>query len=78
MLSVFFFFILCFLCLVRRLSSFFTVLLFLGSLFEKFFGSELLFLCVGVVRVFFWCCFAYVFALLFVLSLPKLSQKKFS
>ena len=32
---------------------FFTVLLFLGSLFEKIFGSELLFLGVGVGRVFF-------------------------
>ena len=31
----------------------FSVLLFLGSLFEKIFGSELLFLCVGVGRVFF-------------------------
>ena len=51
MLSVFF--ILCFLCLVRRLLSFFTVLLFLGSMFGKIFGSELLFLGVGVGRVFF-------------------------
>ena len=42
------FFILCFVCLVRRLLSFFTVLLFLGSLFEKIFGSELLFFGVGV------------------------------
>ena len=50
MLSVFF--ILCFLRLVRCLLSFFTVLLFLGSLFEKIFGSELLFLGVGVGRVF--------------------------
>ena len=32
---------------------FFTVLLFLGSLFENIFGSELLFLDVGVGRVFF-------------------------
>ena len=46
MLSVFF--ILCFLCLVRCLLSFFSVLLFLGSLFGKIFGSELLFLGVGV------------------------------
>ena len=51
MLSVFF--ILCFLCLVRRLLPFFAVLLFLGSLFEKFFGSELLLLGVGVGFVFF-------------------------
>ena len=41
------------LCLVRCLLSFFTVLLFLGSLFEKFFGSELLFLSVVVGLVFF-------------------------
>ena len=47
------FFILCFLCLVRRLLPFFAVLLFLGSLFEKIFGSELLFLGVGVGLVFF-------------------------
>ena len=33
--------------------DFFAVLLFLGSLFEKIFGSELLFLGVGVGRVFF-------------------------
>ena len=52
MLSVFFF-TLCFLCLVRCLLSFFTVLLFLGSLFGKFFGSELLFLSVVVGLVFF-------------------------
>ena len=32
---------------------FFCVLLFLGSFFEKIFGSELLFLGVGVGRVFF-------------------------
>ena len=51
MLSVFF--ILCFLCLVRRLLSFFTVLLFLGSLFGKILGSELLFLSVVVGLVFF-------------------------
>ena len=31
---------------------FFTVPLFLGSLFEKFFGSELLFLGIGVGRVY--------------------------
>ena len=46
MLSVFF--IWCFLCPVRCLLSFFAVPLFLGSLFEKIFGSELLFLGVGV------------------------------
>ena len=41
----------------------------------KIFGSELLFYGVGVCLVFFRCCFAYVFALVFVLSLPKLSWK---
>ena len=52
MLSVFF--ILRFLCLVRcLLSFFFTVLLFLGPVFEKIFGSELLFSGVGVGCVFF-------------------------
>ena len=51
MLAVFF--ILCFLCLVRCLLSFFAVFLFLGSLFEKIFGSELLFLGVVVGLVFF-------------------------
>ena len=59
MLSVFF--ILCFLCLVRRLSSclvrrllsFFATLLFLGSLSEKIFGSELLFVVVLLVLCFF-------------------------
>ena len=51
MLSVFSF---CFfLCLVWRLLPFFAVLLFLGSLFEKFFGSELLFLGLGVGFLFF-------------------------
>ena len=34
-----------------------------------------MFLCVGVVRVFFGAVLPSVFALLFVLSLPKLSQK---
>ena len=51
MLSVFF--ILCSLCLVWRLLSFFKVLLFLGSLFGKTFGGELLFLSVVVGLVFF-------------------------
>ena len=61
MLSVFF--TLCFLCLARRLVSFFSFLLFLGSLFEKFFGSELLFLGVGVGSVFlvlFCLCFCFI------------------
>ena len=45
-----------------------------GPLFEKFFGSELLFFGVGVGRVFF-VLFSYVFALLFGFSLPKMSRK---
>ena len=45
-----------------------------GPLFEKIFGSELLFFGVGDGRVFL-CCFAYVFALLFGFSLPKMSRK---
>ena len=48
-----FFFILGFLCLVRCLLPFFAVFLFLGSLFEKIFGSELLCLGVGVGLVVF-------------------------
>ena len=58
---------------LRCILSFFSVLLFLGSLFEKIFGSELLFLGVGVGRVSFGAVFAYVFALFFGFSLPKLS-----
>ena len=45
MLSVFYF---CFLCLFGVPCHFFAALRFLGSLFEKCFGSELLFLGVGV------------------------------
>ena len=50
------------------------ILLMSGPLFEKIFGSELLFFGVGVGRVFL-CCFAYVFALLFDFSFPKMSRK---
>ena len=52
--------------------SFFAVLLFLGSLFGKIFGSELLFLGVGVGRV-----FAGGSLPMFLLggSLPKVSRK---
>ena len=47
------FFIFCFFSVWFSVSCrFFAVLLFLGSLFGKFFGSELLFLVVGVGRVF--------------------------
>ena len=62
-------------CLVRCLLPFFVILLFLGSLFGKIFGSKLLFLggCVGLV------CFGgfllIVFALFFGVSLPKLFGK---
>ena len=51
MLSFFLFF--CFSVWSGVFCRFFTVLLFLGSLFEKIFGSELLFLGVGVGRMFF-------------------------
>ena len=75
MLSVFF--ILCFLCLVRRLLPFFAVLLFLGSLFEKIFGSELLFLGVGVGLVFFgW--FLPMFLLHFLAVRSRECLEKFS
>ena len=48
------FVILFFSCLARcLLSFFFSVLLVSGSLFEKIFGSELLFLGFGVGRVYF-------------------------
>ena len=73
MLSVFF--ILCFLCLVRRLLPFFAVLLFLGSLLEKIFGSEFLFLGGGVWSGVFWWVFAYVFVLIFGGSLLKMFGK---
>ena len=43
---------LCFLCLVRCLLPFYAVLLFLGSFFENIFGSEFLFLGLGVGLVF--------------------------
>ena len=50
------------------------ILLMSGPLFEKFSGANFCFL-VSVLVVFFWCCFAYVFALLFGFSLPKTSRK---
>ena len=55
--------------------AFFAVLLFSGSLSEKIFGSELLFLGGLVGLVFFLWVFAYVFALFFRGSLPKVSEK---
>ena len=73
MLSVFF--ILCFLCLVRCLLSFFTVLLVLGSLFEKIFGSELLFLGVVVGLVFFDSVLPMFLFYNLVFLIPKMSRK---
>ena len=58
------FFTLCFCVCLGVFGCFFSVLLFLESLFEKFFGSELLFLGVGVGLVFFggFClCFCFMF-----------------
>ena len=51
MLSVFSFCVFC--VWVGVFCRFFAVVLFLGSLFEKIFGSELLFFGLGVGRVFF-------------------------
>ena len=65
------FFILCYCVWFGVFCWFFAVLLFLGSLFENIFGSELLFLGVVVGLVFFWWVFAFVFALCFRGSLPK-------
>ena len=64
-------------CLVRCLLSFFVVLLFLGSLFEKIFGSELLFLGVGVGRVFFGAVLPMFLLYYSFFPLPKMSSKKF-
>ena len=55
---------------------FFAVLLFLGSLFEKIFGSELVFGCWCWSCVFWWC-FAEVLALYYGGSLPKVFGKIF-
>ena len=46
-----------------------------GRFLEKIFGSELLFLGVGVGLVFFGGVFAYVFDYIFGISLPKLFGK---
>ena len=54
------------------------ILLMSGPLFEKIFGSELLFFGVGVGRVVFLCCFANVFALLIWFFAPENVSKKFS
>ena len=56
---------------------FFPVLLFLGSLFEKIFGSELLFSGVGVGRVFFGG-FLPMFLLYFLAVCSRKCLEKFS
>ena len=72
-LSVFLF--LCFLCLAGCLCRCFTVLLFLGLLFKKIFGSKLLFCGVGVGLV----CFGAVLPMFCLMNcffpFPKLSRK---
>ena len=72
MLSVFSFCVSC--VWLGVFCRFFAILLFLGSMSEKIFGSELLFLGVGVGLVFLMG-FAYVFALCFGGSLPKVFGK---
>ena len=54
---------------------FFTVLLFLGSLSEKNFRERIFVFGCWCWSCVFWCCFAYVFALLFGFSLPKMARK---
>ena len=73
MLSVFVF--LLFSCLAWRLLSFLSVLLFLGSLFGKFFRERTFVFGYRCGSCLFWCCFAYVFALLFGFSCPKMSRE---
>ena len=53
----------------------FAVLLFLGSLFEKIFGSDLLFLGIGVGCVYSGAVLACVFVLVFGLSFPKMFRE---
>ena len=71
MLSVFFF--LCFFVsgLVVFLSFFFPFFFSGGRCLEKIFGSELLFSGCRFWSCVFWCCFAYVFALLFAFVAPE-------
>ena len=71
MLSVFF--LLCFLCLVRCLLSFFYRSSFLRVAVWKNFRERAFVFGCWCGSCVFWCCFAYVFALLFAFSLPKLS-----
>ena len=54
---------------------FFTVLLFLGSLSEKIYRERTFVFGCRCWSCVFWCCFAYVFALLFGFSLPKMARK---
>ena len=75
MLSVFF--ILCFCVWFGVFCRFFAVLLFLGSLFEKIFGSELLFLGGGVGLVFFGG-FLPMFLLYFLAVRSRKCLEKFS
>ena len=69
------FFILFFLCLVRCLLSFFYRSSFLRVAVWKNFRERTFVLWCRCLSCVFWCCFAYVFVLFFVLSFPKLSWK---
>ena len=70
------FFILCFLCLVLCLCRFFYRSSFLRVAVRNFFRERtFVFWVLVLVVCFFSCCFAYVFALLFGFSLPKMSRK---
>ena len=57
--------------LARCLLSFFSVLLFLGSLFGKIFRERTFVFGYRCGSCLFWCCFAYVFALWFGFSSPN-------
>ena len=62
-------------CLAWCLSSFLSVLLFLGSLFGKFFRERTFVFGYRCGSCLFWWCFAYAFALLFGFSCPKMSRE---
>ena len=70
-----FFFHFVFLCLVRCLLSFFYRSSFLRVVVWKNFREQAFVFVCRCGSCVFWCCFAYVFALLFAFSLPKLSRK---
>ena len=55
--------------------EFFSVLLFLGSLFEEIFGSELLFLGIGVGRVYSGAVLPMFLLYYFGFLLPKMSRE---